>query len=796
MARLTHAISACMRHIVVLVAAGLTASCIAAPQNLAMVINYSQGRADLDAAGVTDLDYENLAAGNLASVKARYEQQEADRLTLAQLSLLCDVELKYDDIDRTTTCLSRLEARLAVETKGARPGRQQQQIQGKRAMIALASGDIVAARDLSRTLDGAGGRYLFALTSAQLGDGAAARPIAEHLALQYEPGQIYYAASLFAAMNECDRTLALMFDPSRRLIQDYGVGVGQDILGGDTHAAPFRLDIFDEFNFGYFSKFSYAPRANVYVEFTAARCLFEVNRTGEAKVRFKRLVGLPEIAAFRDILWMSEYYLGRVAETDRDFSDANAHYANAIRAIETVRQTIRTEAGRIGFIGDKQDVYRRLIGLQLQLGDTAGALGTVESARSRALVDMLAGLKRFAAPELDDAESAALVQNLDRAESDLTLAQDTLDLRGGGGNVPPLLAKIEIARRLIAARSPNLAALVSPSVPGVAEMQALLQPNEAALSYFEENGRWLRFLITRRKVDVVSLGAVDLESMIGTFRAQLSNYGSNDFMTLSRTLHDLLIGDSGPEITKLTIVAYGPLHYLPFAALYDGRRFLIDRYALRELPSLSVLAELGRHSGPAGRGMLVVGNPDRRDSRYDLPGAEAEARAIAGEVPDARLLLREQATIGNVLAAAHSVAALHIAGHGDYNEKSPLQSRLLLTPSGGDSGDLSVADLYGVRLSARQIVLSACDAALGQGANGDEIIGLVRGFLFAGGDSVIGSLWDIEDQSTALLMEEFYRLRQHGASTASALQGAQQATRAKFPHPYFWSAFVLDGLDG
>jgi CHAT domain-containing protein len=108
-----------------------------------------------------------------------------------------------------------------------------------------------------------------------------------------------------------------------------------------------------------------------------------------------------------------------------------------------------------------------------------------------------------------------------------------------------------------------------------------------------------------------------------------------------------------------------------------------------------------------------------------------------------------------------------------------------------------VQDVYGLNLaSADLVVLSACETQLGARSRGDDVVGLNRAFLYAGAPSVIASLWSVNDQATAVLMAAFYRELRAGASKAVALQRAQAETRALYPHPYYWAAFVLTGDPG
>jgi CHAT domain-containing protein len=121
----------------------------------------------------------------------------------------------------------------------------------------------------------------------------------------------------------------------------------------------------------------------------------------------------------------------------------------------------------------------------------------------------------------------------------------------------------------------------------------------------------------------------------------------------------------------------------------------------------------------------------------------------------------------------------------------------LLAPDETHDGSLTVQDVYGLDLArADLVVLSACETQLGAQSRGDELVGLTRAFVYAGAPTVIASLWSVNDQATAVLMAAFYRHLREGRSKAQALQAAQSETRALYPHPYYWAAFVLTGDPG
>ncbi|MFC3204254.1 CHAT domain-containing protein [Alteromonas oceani] len=260
-------------------------------------------------------------------------------------------------------------------------------------------------------------------------------------------------------------------------------------------------------------------------------------------------------------------------------------------------------------------------------------------------------------------------------------------------------------------------------------------------------------------------------------------------------MHETLIEPLQSSLTadKLVIVPHGPLHYLPFAALYDGADFMLEQYSLRVLPSASVMAYLKTPQRSGQTTMLALGNPALGDPALDLPGAQNEVRALSNVVPDTVVAVRERATESLFKRYAARVPVLHIASHGEFNPEEPLSSRLLLVGDESNDGSLTVGELYDLELNSELVTLSACQTGLGDVQSGDDVIGLTRGFLFAGAANIVASLWMVDDEATARLMVNLYNNLQNQDKQQS-LRNAQLSVKNNYQaHPYYWAAFQLTG---
>jgi CHAT domain-containing protein len=178
----------------------------------------------------------------------------------------------------------------------------------------------------------------------------------------------------------------------------------------------------------------------------------------------------------------------------------------------------------------------------------------------------------------------------------------------------------------------------------------------------------------------------------------------------------------------------------------------------------------------------------------DLAHAEAEANAIAERLPGARLLTRGRASESALRGLAGDARYVHLASHGKFQSADPLKSYLLLAPDKDNDGVLSVDEIYGLRLNADLVVLSACETGLGRGNAGDDLVGFSRGFFFAGARALLASYWAVDDAATADLMRAFYA-NLAGGDKIEALRRAQLDAMAARPEPFYWAAFYLAGRD-
>lgn len=517
----------------------------------------------------------------------------------------------------------------------------------------------------------------------------------------------------------------------------------------------------------------------------------ETGKLDKAKAALDGVLASPRAKEAGELYWLTLFERGRVAESEQDLSAAAKFYEAAVQVIEEQRATINTEANKIGFVGDKQALYGRLIGVLVAQGNVSGAFDYVERSKSRALVDMLAAKKDFVVQAADPEQVKSILSRLDLAGMAARAQEET-----SGPEQKSAARNLQVAQQEIASAAPELSALVTVSSVPFEELNALLGAQEVLVEYYYRGNDLYAFILDRKKLQVVKLNGKGLEEQVRSLREAINEANGDAWRAPAAALYARLwrpleFALGTPE--SVLVVAHGILHYLPFAALQrpDGS-FLIDHYGLRFLPSASVLKLIRPAPKQTEERMLVLGNPDLGDPALDLRFAESEARTVAGLFPGSRILLRKDASETNFREIGGAFGRIHFATHGKFQAENPLSSGLYLAKDAGNDGVLTVGELYSMNLNADLVTLSACETGLGKVFSGDDVVGLTRGFLYAGSRSIVASLWSVDDRATAALMKNFYTNLEK-KNKEEALRQAQISARGEYPHPYYWAAFQLTG---
>jgi len=494
--------------------------------------------------------------------------------------------------------------------------------------------------------------------------------------------------------------------------------------------------------------------------FYLGRLLLDQHRWGEAEAVFRRCLAAAEASGSPEGRWSAREGLGRIARARGDLAGALADFEAALGEIERVRADLARGSRRADYsgkyFGDKRAVYEAAVETLAELerrqpgrGWGERALGIVQRAKVRDLLDALRGGRRPAAP----LTAAALRGKV-----------------GEGAVLEYFLGESNLYLWVIRRGSVRFHDL-GPRRPALDAAAAV----HRALSHGEEPAP---------------------QAVAALSRLLLGPAGP------------LPRGDA-----PLRIAPDGALHYLPFEILPVSGGLLVERSPVSYLPSASALAGLGRSGpGDRDTRLLGFGDPllhagsknatprellVERFGLAPLPAATGELAAVGRLLGGrAAIFTRGQATEGAFRAAvARGARVVHLATHAVIDERPGRGAAILLTPTAEDDGLLSPEEIAGLDDRSDLTVVAACRTALGPGENGQALASLTGSFLAAGSRAVVATLWDVGDAATAVFMEQFYWELSRGLTPAEALREAKRRLRAdpRWNRPALWAGYVLIG---
>jgi CHAT domain-containing protein len=540
------------------------------------------------------------------------------------------------------------------------------------------------------------------------------------------------------------------------------------------------------------------------------RALFAIGQfdqaahAGATTLRIARRCNIPSLRYAAHLL------LGRVAEVPGDDQGAARRYAAAIATIERVQRGLSITL-RPGFLEDKGEALRSLIALRLRNGRAEQAFTTLERAKSLVLLGYLTDRAQLRWAQ-HDPHSRALMSELDRLRDEhhwfYRLAHerpaDDDERHPGAPDAQQALAELASRERRMRALTEQLylrggdsATGGQASAPTIRDVQRAVDEDTLLIEFYVDGAHVWAFTLDSHAIHAhrLPIPIRELDRLLAQLQANLAFALSADphtpiarsLVSLGRRilqqLHAALLAPLARHIggrRRLIVVPYGALHYLPFHLLHNGAEYLIEQCEVIVLPA----AGLATRRGPTriGGALALAHSWDGQ-----LPQTHAEARIV-------QRLLGGQAYYDNaatrITLQRPPVQVLHIASHGEHRLDQPDLSYIHLA-----DGQLYTDDLLQHDMSYELVTLSACETGRANVTAGDELIGLGRGFLYAGAGALISSLWRVTDNTTVDLMRHLYQALQAGAPKATALRDAQRAVLADSPdlHPAFWGAFQLIG---
>lgn len=571
----------------------------------------------------------------------------------------------------------------------------------------------------------------------------------------------------------------------------------------------------------------------------------ELSQPAEARQRFEK--GLRLARQTRNPMAEARAFLGLAAAESQRGNDilAQRRAEESLAIVESLRSAIPRTDLQTSYLAANESSYDLLIRILMDRhrrqpggGFDLQALSRSEQSRARGLIDALRESR-----QAEETAPAAPPELLARRRS-LLEEVGVIDGRRRRPDLAP--AEVAAAEKALAEALDQLSeveasirrhrlgqAPQSPPPDSLEAHRALLEPDTLLLQYHLGDRRSYLWAISAAGVQSFELPDLQsLEPLLRSTYAELSGTAGPGGPEASRALQlsRILLGPLAGHLRgkRLLIAADGLQRSIPFAALpspIGNHQPLLLENEVVSIPSLTVVAELRDRSTsrqPAPRTLKIWADPvfDASDERLARTPAPQERDENQDEFLTRLILSRDEAeAIARLLPAPRPPIALdfeasrdlvltdnlsdyrilHFATHGILRTDHPELSSLVLSrfdPQGNPrNGYLRVPDLTGLRLRADLVVLSACETAFGQRATGAERIGLPEAFLAAGARRVLASLWHVEEESTAALMEHFYQHLIDGLPAPKALREAQLAIRAqpRWRAPRYWAGFVLLG---
>ena len=579
--------------------------------------------------------------------------------------------------------------------------------------------------------------------------------------------------------------------------------------------------------------------------FHAAKADRKLGNGGLARSRLTRAAELFEAEGARELESATLAVRAEAELLDGDLRQALASSSLAMRISESIRGSLTDPDLRASFRAYRASPYGLNVEVLMKLhrlnpadGFDGLALEASERSRARSLVEVLTDSRI----DLRQALSSAQRQREDQILDRINKAQREL-FRSG----LPAARKPEVDRQLAAAEremetfrfelggmGKGYAAVQYAGALDRRQIQQEILDKDTALIEFTlgERQSWVWVLTRDRMMSAALPARSEIEAQVRAYRKELAQGASA--LTVRTALARLdavgnglyrdLLAPVEPAFGKarhLIIVPDGVLSYLPFETLGGGTR-LVEHFAISYSPSASALATLRarfQQNAPPARTLLAFGDAvysetatarraepemirERGGGLTQLPHTRAEVNGIRALFPAAgsNAYLGAAATEETVKGAPlDQYRLIHFAVHGIYDEEQPARSGIALSiaPESRQDGILQVPEIMRLRLRAEMVTLSACQSGLGKLLAGEGVMGMSRAFLYAGADSVLTSLWNVNDASTAELMKLVYQGIARGLARDEALRGAKlrlmRGPQTTWRHPYYWAAFVLLG---
>jgi len=532
--------------------------------------------------------------------------------------------------------------------------------------------------------------------------------------------------------------------------------------------------------------------------------LRDLGQFGESLTTLEPISEQRSVQEDPEVRWRLLHSRGHALEGLGRRAEALDAYSGAVDVLQSVRYRLRDAGVANAYLEDRYEPYLDVVRVSIRAGLKEQAYQASLRLRLRSYQDLL------------DRDPSSEVTNHPELKEKISHLRRSIEERKSFQTETPQEAAIQhLVTELSQAQSEYDKQILgeeisgglrnlptSKGVPRLREIQELLSSDVAVIEYILSDNALHTFVVRDSALYTrsVRLDGRELRIRVELLRNLLSR-DSNDWLKPAKRLHDLLIQPLESAgwlngVRMLHVVPHRVLHYLPFAVLAKSSqrdaRTLIQDYQLGYLPSS--LALMPKRSPEAEASLLAMA-PERAALQFH----KQEIQSLSSSFPPpVRVLAGSSATESEFKEGAADYRVIHLATHSRFNRWNPLMSALDLESDASEDGDLQVREILGLRLKADLVTLSACNTGLGSGQYsdlppGDEFLGLTQAFLISGAKAVLASHWEVDDRSTAKLMQLFYSERER-LGAVSALANAQRLMMgSSYSHPRFWAGFALFG---
>lgn len=611
--------------------------------------------------------------------------------------------------------------------------------------------------------------------------------------------------------------------------------IGASFLGTLYHDLK-RFDLAEKYLLEGFSLAEKSNETDLYINsgMYLGKLYTALNQPAKAQEYYKKTVDFLKTIDHSKYTWMALYEYGLNFYNNRNYDSAITYFKKAVEIVENSSQHLfgGAEAKKIYNADERKvDLYNKLVASLAKTNKPDDALYYADKTNIQAVKEQMekAGLVTN-----DQEKSNAIKKGGELLQKKNAVEQAIVKERAKPEKEQnkQLIASLETVKNVAETDYTNFIEGLQKKYPDMQSYFSNTNPKDfknyiedipdstLVALYVVNDNQLLIFTVTNKETGIKTIDLKqDISKQAGHFLSILRNpknaTGTNavslrstlkpvddirgDFRSEATDLYNLLITPIADQLKgkkNLCIIANGKLSSIPFQCLgqndeKNNFHFLMEDHAIFYTSKIDIFRKNFRNR-PMTSSLCVFGNPDK-----SLPGATTEAKEIGKIVPTAVVYIEENATEAKAKESLQSFNYIHFATHGILDYSNFENSYLLFNTDAGNDGKLTIGEINGMtKQTNSMVVLSACETAVSK----EEVKGLyispANAFLNNRVDAVLASLWKVPDETTDLLLQEFYRnIEQKKMTKVEALRHAQATVsqNPKYTHPFYWSAFTLIG---